>query len=213
VRRAGFLVFLVGVFVGSCDDHRSASTTTAALPLVCQAAPFTVEARRDGEHPAGDASFTVTEAEVEAVPVVPDRDRKLTAKELRKKAATTPLLTYRLRFSDGTSGGFITVLPRAPGAPLRAGEVVVPGPATELRLFTPASRIAAGLEAPGDPPVSYVGLPTGSVTVVAVDSSRLCLDVDLEWSYSTFQAAPQGVLTLRGMFTAPLTSRSTDPLR
>ena len=36
----------------------------------------------------------------------------------------------------------------------------------------------------------------------------LCIDVDLSWDYSDFSSSADGVLTVQGIFTAPLAARS-----
>ena len=183
-------------------------------------------AQRDGERPAGSATFEVVGAAALPIPLIPDTDNTLTPSQAAELGATTPLLAYILFFGDepfgpddvstfggyepegvGKSRGNIGLFPHTT-TPLAVGDVVVGGSLDELGLQTTFNRIGLDFKAAPDELTGYLNEVQGSITILALDDDFLCIDVDLTWDYSDFSSSADGVLTVQGIFTAPLADRS-----
>jgi hypothetical protein len=207
---------------GSTGD---AAGSTAGLPAQCTAAPYTVTALRDGSKPAGSAEFTVTGAAAIPVPLVPNPDNTIPVDEVMQLGDTTDLLLYTLIFADepidtatldmfsgytpvgaGNARGFISIAPTS-NAPLKAGDVVSPGPLS-LDLQTTLSQVGMDFKAAPDELTAYLESAVGQVTILGLTESAICIDADLSWKYSDFASEALGTLQLKGIFTAPLTPRS-----
>jgi hypothetical protein len=68
-------------------------------------------------------------------------------------------------------------------------------------------RLAASNAVGPDESTSYLNGIGGSVTVLGLTESALCLGVGLTWEYSNGPTA-LGTLYVKGIFTAPLAPRS-----
>lgn len=203
--------------------------TDTVLPEQCTPPPYTVVAQRDGERTAGSATFEVVGAAALPLPLVPDKAQTLTPAQVNEQGATTALLGYILFFGDEPFGpndvsAFGGYEPEAVGKgrgniglfpdstrPLAVGDVLTPGSLDALGMFTPFNRIGLDFKAAPDEFTGYLDELQGSVTILALDEEFLCLDVDLSWEYSDGGSSAQGVLTVQGIFTAPLADRSSLP--
>jgi hypothetical protein len=214
---------------GGAATTTQAATTTEVLPAPCVTAPFTVVVERDGERPAGSAAYDVLGAAVLPIPLVPDRDEALDLDEAQQLAETTDLLMYSIVFGDEAiepeelsvfggyeptedhTRGFVSIMPSAPGQPLAEGDVVTPGPASALKMFTVLNVIGMDFkDKPGDQ-TAYLEQPVGSVTILALTDSMMCVDVDLTWKYSDFGPDSLGSLTIDGVFSGPIAPREKYP--
>ena len=77
---------------------------SAGMPAECVPAPYTVVAQRDGEQPAGSATFGVVGAAALPIPLVPNKAGSLTDAEAIAEGATTDLLGYVVFFGDEEFG-------------------------------------------------------------------------------------------------------------
>jgi len=203
------------------------SNSEAARPPQCTPAPYTVVAQRDGGRPAGSATFEVLGAAALPIPLVPDKAQALTPAQVTEQGATTELLGYVVFFGDeqfgpgdvstfggyepeaaGKSRGNIGLFPDST-TPLAVGDVLTPGSIESLGMFTTFSRINMDFKAAPDEFSGYLDQIQGSITILGLDSGFICVDVDLSWEYTDFGSSAEGVLTLQGIFTAPLATRST----
>jgi len=205
------------------SDTSSAGT---ALPEECTPAPYTVVAQRDGGQPAGSSAFEVAGSAGLPIPLVPDKEQVLTPAQVNEQGATTSLLGYIVFFGDepfgpgdvstfggyepeaaGKSRGNIGLFPNS-NTPLAIGDVLTPGTLEPLGMLTTFNRINMDFKAAPDELTGYLDGIKGSVTILALDNEFICIDVDLSWEYSDFSSSAQGVLTVQGIFTAPLGARS-----
>lgn len=204
----------------------TAPDTASALPEQCTPPPYTVVAQRDGERAAGSATFEVVGAAALPIPLVPDKAQTLTPAQVNEQGATTPLLGYTLFFVDepfgpgdvstfggyepeavGKSRGNIGLFPDST-TPLAVGDVLTPGSLEALGMLTTFNRINMDFKAAPDELSGYLNEIRGSITILALTADFLCIDVDLSWDYSDFSSSADGVLTVQGIFTAPLAARS-----
>jgi len=216
---------------GSSGGAPDAASTTEApagtLPAGCSLAPFTVVAQRDGEQPAGSATYGVVSAVALPVPLVPKSSVSATDPgAVMAAGATTDLLGYVIIFGDEQFGpesvslfggygpeaaahtrGDVAIFPNST-TPLAAGDVLTPGALDGLGLTTTLFRVAMDFKATPDEVMSYMGDMRGTVTIVALTADAICLDIDLSWDYSDFSSAALGTLTLKGTFAATLTDRT-----
>ena len=228
---------LAGAVVACSDDKGSGSGessateatggTSGTLPAECTLAPFTVVAERDGEQAAGSATYGVVSAVAMPIPLVPESSVPSTDPAAVSEAgSTTDLLGYSLLFGDeqfgpqsvslfggygpeaeGHTRGNVAIFPNS-ATPLAAGDVITPGPVDGLGLFTTLNRIAMDFKAAPDEVMGYLNDMQGSVTILGLSADAICLDVDISWEYSDFSSDALGTLTLKGVFTAELTSRT-----
>lgn len=202
------------------------ATPDAGLPAECTSAPYTVVAQRDGEMPAGSAGFGVIGTAALPIPLVPDKSRALTPAQVIEQGASTDLVGYALFFgdeqfgpsdvsmfggygpiADGASRGTISLFPKT-ATPISAGDTLMPGALDGLEMFTTLQSVLMDFKATPDELTAYLDVIAGSVTVLGLTDTALCLDVDLSWQYSK-GSSPGGTLTLNGIFTAPLAPRTT----
>ena len=213
--------------VAVATGESSASTAPdVGLPAECTAAPFTVVAQRDGEQPAGSATFGVVGTAALPFPLVPDKAAALTPAQVIEEGASTDLLGYALFFGDeefgpsdvsmfggyaptaaGKSRGTISIFPSTT-TPIAVGDVLTAGTLDGLEMATMLNRITLDFKATPDELSAYLNSIAGSVTVLGLTATVLCLDVDLTWEYSDFGSRALGVLTVRGVFTAALAPRT-----
>ena len=204
------------------------SSTEAApvLPGECTPPPFTVVAERDGAEPAGSAEFEVVSTAGLPVPLIPNADQSVPADQVMARGAETELLGYVLFFGDevfttadvslfggyepdvaGKGRGAISVFPDTT-TPLVAGQTLTPGPAGIPNLFTTLNTVNVDVKvAPGELTM-YLNSIEGSVTILGLTATSICLDVDLSWQYTDGGSDPDGTLTVKGIFTADLAPRS-----
>ena len=208
------------------DTTVAGGESTDALPAECTPAPYTVTARRDGEKPAGAAEYGVVGTAALPIPLVPDATQVLTPAQATEQGATTDLLGYVVFFGDeafgpadvsmfggyaptaeGHSRGAISIFP-ATSTPLAVGDVLTPGSLDGLQMLTTLNRITLDFKATPDELTAYLASIEGQVTIVGLNSSSICLDVDLTWAYSDGGSTALGTLTVKGIFTAPLAERT-----
>jgi hypothetical protein len=217
---------------GATSDDATASSAAAsavngeALPPECVPTPYTVTAQRDGAQPAGAAAFEVVGAAGLPIPLVPDKAQALDPAQAMEQGASTDLLGYVVFFGDeafgpadvsmfggyepsaeGASRGTISIFP-ATTAPLAVGDAITPGALDGLEMFTTLSRVTMDFKAGPDELTSYLESIAGQVTVLGLNASSICLDVDLTWQYTDGGPDALGTLTLKGIFTAPLAART-----
>lgn len=197
-----------------------------ALPAECTPAPYTVTALRDGDKPAGAAEYGVVGTAALPIPLVPDAAQALTPAQVSEQGNSTELLGYVVFFGDeafgpadvslfggyaptaeGNSRGAISIFPSTT-TPLAVGEVITPGTLDGLEMLTTLNRITLDFKATPDELTSYLNSIEGTVTILGLNSSSICLDVDLSWGYTGGGPDPDGTLTVKGIFTAPLAPRS-----
>lgn len=218
-------VVLVGCGGGSSDAADGPTTTSATvLPAACKPAPVTIDLRAGGDHPAGSESFEVVDAVARRVPILPGEMAFDPAElsGLEKKAAVTPLAAYTVYLADfdlpvdllegaspspvspaeGQTLGALTVVP-ATDAGLAAGDVVVDGE-PDLDARSTLKTLTLTVFADGDTTAQAYTDVTGQATVLAVDESTLCLDVDV-----TFEDQGEVVAAMKGVVSAPVV-RSAD---
>ena len=198
----------------------------AALPEQCTPTPYTVVAQRDGERAAGSAAFEVVGAAALPIPLVPDKAQTLSPAEVNQQGATTDLLGYVVFFGDepfgpadvstfggyepeaaGKSRGNISLFPDST-TPLAVGDVLTPGSLEALGMLTTFNRVNMDFKAAPDELSGYLDEIDGTITILALTDEVICIDVDLSWEYSDFSSEADGVLTVQGIFTAPLAPRS-----
>lgn len=196
------------------------------LPGECTPPPFTVVAERDGDQPAGSAAFEVVSTAGLPVPLVPNADKSVPTDQVMARGAETDLLGYVLFFGDevfttadvslfggyepevvGKVRGAISVFPDTT-TPLVAGQILTPGPAGVPNLFTTLNRITLDVKAAPEELTMYLNSIEGSVTILGLTATSMCLDVDLSWQYTDGGSDPDGTLTVKGIFTADLAPRS-----
>ena len=203
----------------------TAPSDDAALPAECTPAPYTVTAVRDGAQPAGAADYQVVGTAGLPLPLVPDAAQALTSTQVFEQGATTDLLGYVVFFGDeafgpadvsmfggyaptaeGSSRGSISIFP-ATTTPLAVGDVLTPGSLDGLQMLTTLNRILLDFKASPDETTAYLDSIAGQVTILGLNSSSICVDVDLSWAYAGGSDA-DGTLTVKGIFTAPLADRT-----
>ena len=206
-------------------DTDSTPGGLVGIPAECTPAPFTVVAQRNGEQPAGSATFGVIGVAALPIPLVPDKAGALTPEEATARGQATNLLGYVMFFgdeqfgpsdvsmfggyapiADGASRGTVSIFPKN-NTPIEVGDTLTPGPLDGLEMVTTLQSVLMDFKATPDEVTSYLNEIAGSVTVLALTPSALCLDVDLTWEYSKGSTA-LGTLTLKGIFTALLAPRS-----
>ncbi|MDO8389156.1 MAG: hypothetical protein Q7V57_01605 [Actinomycetota bacterium] len=235
--RHGLALALVAVLATACGSDDAAprgsivwggSTPAAdtALPAECVQPPFTVVAERDGDNAVGSATYEVTSTVGLPIPLVPNKDGAISGVDVMSKGADTDLLGYVLFFGDeqfgpgdvsmfggyaptaeGHSRGTVSIFPHTT-TPLAAGDVLTPGLLDGLDMTTTLFRVTMDFKATPDELTSYLDTIKGSVRIVAVTETTLCLDVDLTWDYSDFSSEALGALTVKGIFTATLAPRT-----
>lgn len=202
-----------------------ASDGLVGLPEQCSPAPYTVVAQRDGELPAGSATFGVVGTAALPIPLVPDKAGALTPAQATEQGANTDLLGYVLFFGDeqfgpsdvsmfggyaptdvGANRGTISIFPKT-ATPIGVGDTLTPGTLDGLEMVTTLQSVLIDFKATPDELTSYLNDIAGSVTVVGLTPLALCLNVDLSWEYSKGSSA-LGTLTVKGIFTAPLAPRT-----
>ena len=198
---------------------------SAGMPAECVPAPYTVVAQRDGEQPAGSATFGVVGAAALPIPLVPNKAGSLTDAEAIAEGATTDLLGYVVFFGDeefgpddvsmfggyapetgGAARGAISIFPHTT-APLVVGDVLTPGTLDGLDMTTTLNRVLLDVKFAPDEFTSYLNDIEGDVTILGLTSSAICVDVNLQWEYSKGSQA-LGTLKVNGIFTAALAPRS-----
>ena len=207
------------------EETQPVGNGLAGLPEQCSPAPYTIVAQRDGEQPAGSATYSVVGTAALPVPLVPDKAGALTPAQATEQGQTTNLLGYVMFFGDeqfgpadvsmfggyapstvGASRGTISLFPTTT-TPLAVGDTLTPGPLDGLEMFTTLQAVLMDFKSAPDEVTSYLNEIAGSVTVLGLTGTALCLDVDLTWEYSKGSTA-LGTLTVEGIFTAPLAARS-----
>lgn len=197
----------------------------ADLPAECVPAPFEVVAQRDGEQPAGSAAFGVVGTAALPIPLVPDKAGALSPAQVSEQGASTDLLGYVMFFGDeafgpsdvsmfggyaptaaGASRGTVSIFPKTT-TPIAVGDTLTPGALDGLEMVTTLQSVLMDFKATPDELTSYLNTIAGTVTVLALTPTSLCLDVDLTWEYSQGSTA-LGTLTVKGIFTAALAPRS-----
>lgn len=236
VRRVVALA-LVALLASSCGDGGSKKngaratddtkgSTDSALPAECVQPPLTVVAQRDGEQAAGSAEYAVASTVGLPIPLVPNKDGAIASADVLTKGAETDLLGYVLFFgdeqfgptdvsmfggyapdTDGHSRGTVSIFPST-STPLAAGDVLTPGVLDGLDMTTTLFRVTMDFKATTDELTAYLGTIEGSVRIVALTATAICLDVDLAWEYSDFGSKALGSLTVKGIFTAALAPRT-----
>ena len=200
---------------------------TAAFPAQCTSTPYTVVAQRDGNQPAGSATYGVIGATALPIPLVPDKAQALAPERVRELGASTDLLGYVLFFGDesfgsgdvslfggygptleGKSRGNIVIVPNST-APLAAGDVLTAGSIEALGMLTTFNRVNIDFKATPTELTAYLDTIAGSVTILGLSDAAICLDVKLSWAYSDGSGVAGGTLTFEGTFTAPLGERTT----
>lgn len=228
------LVALVAISCGGGSASKkgtknSVGSTTGGettMPAECVQPPFSVVAQRDGEQAAGSTTYAVASTAALPIPLVPNKDGAIPAADLTAKGENTDLVGYVLFFGDEQFGpadvsmfggyapdapdhsrGTVSIFPHTT-SPLAAGDVLTPGTLDGLSMTTPLFRVTMDFKAAPDELTSYLGTIEGSVRIVALTASAICLDVDLAWRYSDFGSKALGTLTLKGVFTAALAPRT-----
>lgn len=208
------------------DTTVAAGGDDTALPAECTPAPYTVSAVRDGEKPAGAADYQVIGTAALPIPLVPDAAQALTPAQVSEQGDTTDLLGYVVFFGDeafgpadvsmfggyaptveGKSRGAISLFP-ATTTPLAVGDVLTPGSLDGLEMLTTLNRVNLDFKATPDELTSYLDSVEGQVTILGLNSSSICVQVDLSWGYTGGGPDPDGALTVTGIFTAPLAERT-----
>lgn len=204
----------------------SSTEPAPSLPAECIPPPITVVAERDGSQPAGSAAFEVVSTAGLPVPLVPNADKSIPTDQVMARGAETDLLGYVMFFGDeafttddislfggyepdvaGKVRGAISVFP-ATTTPLVAGQTVTPGPAGVPNLFTTLNTITLDVKVAPDEQTMYLNSIEGSVTILGLTATSICLDVDLSWQNAGSGSHPDGTLTVKGIFTADLAPRS-----
>ena len=195
------------------------------LPQECAPAPYTVVAQRTGEEPAGSQTFGVVGTAALPIPLVPDEAGALSPAQVSEQGADTDLLGYVMFFGDemfgpsdvsmfggyaptaeGASRGTISIFPKT-ATPIAVGDTLTPGTLEGLEMVTTLQSVLMDFKATPDELTSYLNEISGSVTVLGLTDTALCLGVGLTWEYSNGSEA-KGTLILKGIFTAPLAPRS-----
>ena len=196
------------------------------LPGECTPPPFTVVAERDGDQPAGSAAFEVVSTAGLPVPLIPNADQSIPTDQVMARGAETDLLGYVMFFGDeafttddvsvfggyepdvaGKVRGAISMFPDTT-TPLVAGQTLTPGPASVPNLFTTLNTVNVDVKAAPEELTMYLNSIEGSVTILGLNATSICLDVDLSWQYTDGGSDPDGTLTVKGIFTADLAPRS-----
>lgn len=232
------LVALSACGGGGTEVVGEATTSSAAppeassmsLPAPCELPPYTAALVRDGTKPVGSAQYGVVGAVALPVPLVPDRADTISDADAIAQAASTDLLMYSVVVGDepieaadvsllsgyaptvGQSRAFVSIAPSSPMKPLAVGDVVTPGPATGLGMFTSLQSVTMDITGALDEFTAYLAQPAGDVTVLGLTEEAICLDVDLTWDYADGAATPLGTLTIKGIFAAALAPREGLPL-
>lgn len=207
------------------DTTVAAVDAGPALPAECTPAPYSVTAVRDGAQPAGAADYQVVGTAGLPIPLVPDAAQALSSTQVFEQGATTDLLGYVVFFGDeafgpadvsmfggyaptieGKSRGAISIFP-ATTTPLAVGDVLTPGSLDGLEMLTTLNRVLVDFKATPDETTAYLDSIEGQVTILGLNSSSICVDVDLSWAYAGGSDA-DGTLTVQGIFTAPLAERT-----
>lgn len=202
-----------------------AEIDVGGLPSECVPAPFSVVAQRDGEEPAGSQSFEVVGAAALPIPLVPDKAGTLSPAQVTEQGADTDLLGYVLFFgdeefgpsdvsmfggyaptADGASRGTISIFPKT-NTPIAVGDIFTAGALDGLEMVTTLQSVLMDFKATPDELTSYLNDIGGSVTVLGLTETALCLGVGLTWEYSNGSEA-KGRLIVKGTFTAPMAPRS-----
>lgn len=235
--RRGVVLVSVALLVVSCGGGKSAPrgsvtygdstpATDTALPAECVQPPFTVVAERDGDNAAGSAAYEVASTVGLPIPLVPNKSGAIAGTDVLTKGAETDLLGYVLFFGDeqfgvndvsmfggyaptaaGRSRGAISIFPHTT-TPLAAGDVLTPGLLDGLDMTTTLFRVTMDFKATPDELTGYLDTIEGSVSILALTDTAICLDVDLTWAYSDFGSEALGTLTVKGIFSAPLAPRT-----
>ncbi len=191
------------------------------LPAECSRPPVTATVQREGNAPAGSATFEVVDAVALPIPIVPNPDSTIEPADVAELAATTDLLGYSIVFGDelipdesamfvgyepvedGKLRALVSVFPSS-AIPLAVGDVVTDGRAEGLSI--PLPTIGMDLKTSEDDTNTYLNSVIGQVEVLAITADTVCLDIDLSWTLSQ----PEGnTLTIKGVFAGRLLDRST----
>jgi hypothetical protein len=218
----------------SAGDTGAVQTTAAtdgvgddtSLPAECTPAPYTVTAVRDGENPAGSTDFQVIGAAGLPIPLVPDKAQSLSYEQVSEQGADTDLLGYVVFFGDeafgpadvsmfggyapteaGKGRGAISIFPTST-TPLAVGDVLTPGPLTGLDMLTTLNAISVDFKATPDELTAYLETIEGTVTILGLNRTSICVQADLHWGISGGGPDADGGLTVKGIFTAPLAERT-----
>ncbi|MEQ1703505.1 MAG: hypothetical protein ABMA25_25645 [Ilumatobacteraceae bacterium] len=197
-----------------------------ALPAECTPAPYTVTALREGSKPAGAAEYGVVGTAALPIPLVPDAAQALTPAQVSEQGTSTELLGYVVFFgdeafgpadvsmfggyaptADGNSRGAISIFPSST-TPLAVGDVLTPGALDGLDMLTTLNRISVDFKATPDELTAYLNTIEGTVTILGLNSSSICVEADLRWGISGGGPDADGALTVKGIFTAPLADRT-----
>lgn len=196
------------------------------LPAECTLPPFTAHVVRDGGLAAGSETYEVIGAAGVQIPLVPDKAQTLTYEQSSEMGRTTDLIGYGLLFGDevfgvedvsffggyapeaaGKTRGVVSIYPHTL-TPLAVGDVVTPQPMDALGMFTTLNNIGIDFKTAPDEYMGYVNGIRGTVTILGLNDDAICLDVDVAWDVSDLGTSSEGVLTIKGIFTAPLSERT-----
>ena len=211
---------------GDSSSGDTGQANNSPLPAQCTFAPFTAHVVRDGVSPAGSDTYEVIGAAAVQIPLVPDKTQTLTPSQAIELGQTTDLIGYGLLFgdeafgvadvslfggyapeADGKSRGVVSIYPSTL-TPLAVGDVVTPQRMDALEMFTTLNSLGMDFKAAPDEFSAYLNTIEGTVTILGLNDEAICLDVDLSWEVSDFSTAATGVLTIQGIFTAPLAERT-----
>jgi hypothetical protein len=229
VRRLLFALAVPVLLLASCgggsddgaDTDQAAETTVAEieLPAACTPAPVTVDARAEGERPAGSEAFEATDVVALRTPILPGEvafDGSGLA-GLQSKAEITPLAAYSVYLADfevprdeiagralglvtPPAGGTLAVLSMIPPteAGLATGDVIVPG---ELGFESNTTLVPLSFTVYADGDTTGMAFTdvTGQAEVLALTDDQLCVAFEV-----TFENQGEVVYAGAGTVLAPV---------
>lgn len=197
-----------------------------ALPAECVLPTFTAHVVRDGGLAAGSPTYEVIGAAAVQIPLVPDKAQTLTYEQSIQMGETTDLIGYGLLFGDeafgvddvslfdgytpeaaGKTRGVVSIYPHTQ-TPLAVGDVITSQPMEGLGMFSTINNLGMDFKTTPDEYTAYSNSIRGSVTIIGLTDQAICLKVDLAWDASDISTSATGTLTIKGIFTAPLTERT-----
>jgi hypothetical protein len=212
--------------VAAADTVLADDDPFAGLPAVCDPPPYRVAVMRDGDKPAGADNYRVVGSVAVPIPLVPNADGALSPGDVINEGKTTDLVMYSLIFGDepidpvgisafssyrpeaeGASRGFISIAP-SDGTPLVAGDSIQPGSLASIGMQTTLNTIGLDFKTSPDELTAYTDGISGTVIVLGLTATALCIDADLSWRYVGSGGDDGGMLTMRGVFTAILAERA-----
>jgi len=212
---------------GSGKSGKSGNKTSEPqLPAECMSAPFTAHVVRDGEYAAGSTTYEVIGAAAVQIPLVPDKAQTLSFEESIQMGESTDLIGYGVLFGDeafgvddvslfdgytpeaaGKTRGVVSIYPHTL-TPLAVGDVITSQPMDGLGMFSTINNLSMDFKTTPDEYSAYSNSIRGSVTILGLTDQAICLEVDLAWDASSVSTSATGTLTIKGIFTAPLTERT-----